>query len=126
MLRSAVVMALGLGALVIGPVVLAGPGSGPLASAARAEPLRPVDPIVVDPIVVKPVVRVEPVVRVAPVVVEPIVPVVDPIVVDPIRVDPIRVFPLRPICPPGGWLPPGRRCPPPVCRYPLPVRRWRW
>ena len=44
MLRSAIVMALGLGALAIGPVVLAGPGSGPLASAAWAQPPRPVGP----------------------------------------------------------------------------------
>ena len=85
MLRAAVVMALGLGALVIGPVVPTGSGAGPLTSAGGADPLRPVDPVVVDPIVVKPVVRVEPVVRVAPVVVEPVVRVVDPIRVGPHR-----------------------------------------
>jgi hypothetical protein len=110
MLRAAVVMALGLGALAIGPVIPTGSSAGPLASAARADALRPVDPVVVDPIVVKPVVRVEPVVRVDPVIVEPVVRVVDPIRVDPIVVDPIRVDPFRPIYPRGRrWYPLGRR-----------------
>ncbi len=85
MLRTAIVMALGLGALVIGPVIFAGADSGPLASAARAQPPLPVEPVapVVDPVVVQPVVKVvEPVVRVAP----PIVRVVDSIVVPAARV----------------------------------------
>jgi hypothetical protein len=40
MVRTAFVMALGLGALMAGPVVFAGAGSGPLAPGARAETPR--------------------------------------------------------------------------------------
>jgi hypothetical protein len=87
MLRAALVTALGVGALMVGPVVLGGPGSGPLTGAARAETPRQVwrenhpyrygwrygvpggrvivgpvggGPIVGGPVVVDPIIRVSP------------------------------------------------------------------